>query len=214
MSHHFTNAVLLEEHDTLLNYEIPRQSIQLLSQAFRLLEDHKQRVGINDYVLSQSTLEQVFLKQIRPNDQDIRNQQDQQLINERIPLPRDYITGYLIWFLALFLPGLHHFYFGNFWRGMKYLCTGNEVLAGWILDLFELHILIQKSVQENGHVLGVCYCKCCATNPCCCCHGNCCPKPVIDIEGDAGMMITSDQKGKRGGGGEIELGEKMKRDGR
>mmetsp|Transcript_21654 Transcript_21654/g.23613 ORF Transcript_21654/g.23613 Transcript_21654/m.23613 type:complete len:115 (-) Transcript_21654:44-388(-) len=56
---HFAGAVLIEEHSTLLNYEVPRASIKLLSQAFRLLEENKQALGIDDYVLSQSTLEQV-----------------------------------------------------------------------------------------------------------------------------------------------------------
>jgi hypothetical protein len=156
---------------------VPRKSIKLLSQAFKLLEENKAKLGIDDYVLSQSTLEQVFLKQIRPNTNDLRNQQDQEEVNNRKPLMRDYVTGYLVWAAALFLPGLHHFYLGNTWRGVKYFCTGNEVLAGWILDLFEMHVLIQKSVQEKGHVLGLCYCHCCASNPCCCCFWPCCPKP-------------------------------------
>ena len=177
VNQHFTNAVLIEEHSTLLNFEVPRKSIAVLSQAFRLLEENKSKLGIDDYVLSQSTLEQVFLKQIRPNANDLRNQQDQEAINNRTPLFRDYLTGYLVWAAALFLPGLHHFYLGNTWRGVKYLCTGNEVVAGWILDLFELHVLIQKSVQEKGHVLGPCYCSCCSMNPCCCCCWKCCPSP-------------------------------------
>jgi hypothetical protein len=50
---------LIEEHATLLNYEIPRSSIQHLSQAFRILEQNKARLQIDDYCLSQSTLEQV-----------------------------------------------------------------------------------------------------------------------------------------------------------
>ena len=43
----------------MVNFEIPRSSIDRLSEAFRLLEQHKQRLGIVDYALSQSTLEQV-----------------------------------------------------------------------------------------------------------------------------------------------------------
>lgn len=43
----------------MLNFEVPRKSIKLLSQAFRLLEANKSRLSIDDYVLSQSTLEQV-----------------------------------------------------------------------------------------------------------------------------------------------------------
>lgn len=41
-------------------------------------------------------------------------------------------------------------------RGYKYLFTGNEVIAGWLLDLFELHVLIQQSVQQYGHTTGCC----------------------------------------------------------
>jgi hypothetical protein len=117
----------------------------------------------------------------------MRNQQDQEEVNKRVPLMRDYITGYLVWAAAFFLPGLHHFYLGNFWRGMKYLCTGNEVEAGWLLDLFEMHVLIQKSVQEKGHVLGVCYCNSCATNPCCCCCWPLCPKPTVTIQNNGNI---------------------------
>lgn len=110
------------------------------------------------------------MKQIRPNENDVLNQVDQQSIQNRVPLFRDYFMGYSMWALALVCPGLHHFYLGNFWRGMKYLGTLNEVFAGWVLDLFEMHILIQKSVQEHGHVRGICYCQCCARS-CCCSSG-------------------------------------------
>jgi hypothetical protein len=119
------------------------------------------------------------LKQIRPNENDVKNQEDQKAISDRVPYFRDYLTGYLVFLLAAFLPGLHHFYLGNFWRGMKYLFTANEVYAGWLLDLLEMHILIQKSVQEYGHVHGVCYCQACETNSfvrcCCCCR---CQQPA------------------------------------
>jgi TM2 domain-containing membrane protein YozV len=121
----------------------------------------------------------------------MKNQQDQEAIDNRIPYPRDYITGYLVWFAALVIPGLHHFYLGNTRRGVKYLCTFNEVYAGWILDLFELHILIQKSVQEKGHVLGLCYCKCCLANPCFCCFWPFCPKPVVSIENNGNIYDTA-----------------------
>jgi ATP-binding cassette subfamily A (ABC1) protein 3 len=67
ISSYFNDAVLLEEHNTLLNYEVPRRSIKLLSQAFRLLEENKTKLGINDYVLSQSTLEQVSFCNLFPS---------------------------------------------------------------------------------------------------------------------------------------------------
>jgi hypothetical protein len=46
----------------------------------------------DDYVLSQSTLEQVFLKQIRPNANDTRNQKDQEAISI---CPVDTFKGYI-----------------------------------------------------------------------------------------------------------------------
>jgi len=155
-----------------------------------MMEDNKIKLQIDDYCLSQSTLEQVFLKQIRPHANDLKNQEDQESIQNRVPLFRDYVMGYSMWLLAGFIPGLHHFYLGNFWRGMKYLFTGNEVYAGWALDLLDMHILIQKSVQEYGHVAGLCYCQCCVTNACfraCCCCG-CCGRrgraPTATTEGN------------------------------
>jgi hypothetical protein len=60
----FAGAVLLEEYPTLLSYEVPRHSITLISEAFRVLEANKSRIGVDDYVLSQSTLEQVRNEQL------------------------------------------------------------------------------------------------------------------------------------------------------
>jgi Mn2+/Fe2+ NRAMP family transporter len=54
-----------------------------------------------------------------------------------------------------------HFYLGNTLRGFKYLFTFNEVYAGWLLDLFELHVLLQRSVQEYGNVKAPFWCTCC-----------------------------------------------------
>lgn len=111
----------------------------------------------------------VFLKQIRPSNADRRNQLDQQSMDNKRPLARDYTTGYAMWLLAALVPGLHHFYLGNYWRGVKYLLTFNEVYAGWILDLFEMHALIQASVQEHGSIPATCFCTCCFSLCCCCC---------------------------------------------
>ncbi|RYG68673.1 hypothetical protein EON64_04655 [archaeon] len=172
----FDGAVLIEEHPMMLNYEIPRESIAKLSAAFRTLQHNKERLGIEDYVLSQSTLEQVFLKQIRVNQNDMAKLADQKEMDRRVPLFRDYLNAYLVWACAFFFPGLHHFYLGNFWRGVKYFCTGNEVVAGWLLDLFDMHVLVQKSVQEYGHTKGICTCCFCL---------NCCCKPSQEAEAAA-----------------------------
>ncbi len=163
----------------MLNYEVPRESISKLSSSFKMLEDNKAGLNIEDYVLSQSTLEQVFLKQIRPNEKDLINQKDQQEINDRVPNLMDYINGYLMLLLALFIPGLHHFYLGNFYRGLKYFFTYNEVVAGWLLDIFELHILIQQSVQQYGHINnGEFFLGCKSLFYCCCC---CFTKPKENV---------------------------------
>jgi len=172
----FPGAQIVDKHATMVNLEIPRSSIAQLSVAFNTLERSKQSLSIVDYALSQSTLEQVFLKQIRPNERDIERDEEQtERTRARKATASDYFYGYLAWILAFFLPGFHHFYLGNFWRGIKYLFTGNEVFAGWILDLFEMHVLIQKSVEEYGHTQG-CRSLCpCLYYCCCCCF--CCKAP-------------------------------------
>eukprot|EP01034_Spumella_vulgaris_P032211 gene32211-39775_t len=153
----FAHASVVDEHVTMINFEIPRSSIARLSQAFRQLEDKKAELGVVDYALSQSTLEQVFLKQIRPNDNDQKDDEDQRATT-RVPEARDYFWGYAMWIMAGLVPGLHHFYLGNTARGFKYLFTLNEAFAGWLLDGLEMHVLIQKSVQEYGHTNGCCGC--------------------------------------------------------
>jgi hypothetical protein len=56
----FPGAAMVDEQATMVNFEIPRQAIAQLSQAFRTMETNKARLGIIDYALSQSTLEQVL----------------------------------------------------------------------------------------------------------------------------------------------------------
>ena len=168
----FPGAQIVDKHATMVNLEIPRASITHLSVAFRALEEKKAALRIVDYALSQSTLEQVFLKQIRPNERDFENDEEQvSKTKTRKATSSDFFFGYLAWIVALLLPGFHHFYLGNFWRGLKYFCTANEVYAGWLLDFFELHVLIQKSVEEHGHsrgCRGLIPCCCCYCFPCCC----------------------------------------------
>ena len=103
------------------------------------------------------------MKQIRPNENDVALLAEQRKTEARIPRFADYFNAYVCWLFAFFLPGLHHFYLGNFWRGMKYLITINEFFVGWFLDIFELHILVKKSVEEYGNqpVCSCCRCACC-----------------------------------------------------
>ena len=159
----FPGATIVDEHSTMINFEIPKTSISKLSVAFRTMESEKANLQIADYALSQSTLEQVFLKQIRPTDGDKRDLEDQQK-TRKTPSYADYAMIYIIWLIAGIVPGLHHFYLGNTWRGVKYFLTFNEVIAGWFLDFFELHVLVQKSVEEYGHTSGCCGC-CGAATP-------------------------------------------------
>jgi hypothetical protein len=158
----FEGAVIIDEHAMMLNFEIPAKSVGKLSEAFGVIERNKALLDICDYSLSQSTLEQVFLKQIRPKESDMALMAKQKATDNRIPQKSDYITAYVCWVLAFFIPGLHHFYLKNYSRGFLYLFTLNEFFFGWILDFFELHILVQKSVQEHGN------------RPCCCGIFGCC----------------------------------------
>jgi ATP-binding cassette, subfamily A (ABC1), member 3 len=167
---HFDGAVIVDEHVMMLNFEIPAKSVGKLSEAFGVIESNKTLLDVCDYSLSQSTLEQVFLKQIRPKESDMALLAKQNKADGRVPLASEYICGYLCWMLAFFIPGLHHFYLKNYSRGFLYLFTINEFFFGWFLDLFEMHILIQKSVQEHGN--SPCCCGLCG----CCCA--CCRLPV------------------------------------
>jgi TM2 domain-containing membrane protein YozV len=164
----FKGAVVVDEHGSMVNYEVPRSGIERLSAAFRLLEENKARLSIADYSLSQSTLEQVFLKQIRPSNEETSVAEAEKIGGVRKPLCRDYFWGYFIWLLSFALPGFHHFYLGNTMRGLKYLFTLNELWVGWFLDLFELHVLIRTSVEEYGNSTvctkgGFCGCCCCTS---------------------------------------------------
>jgi ABC-type multidrug transport system ATPase subunit/TM2 domain-containing membrane protein YozV len=197
----FADAVVVDEHATMLNFEIPRRSIARLSEAFRIMEEKKRSLGVIDYALSQSTLEQVFLKQIRPTARDIVNQEDQQAMNSKVPRFADYATAYTMWLVAAIVPGAHHFYLGNTWRGVKYLLTLNEVYAGWFLDIFEMHVLVQKSVQEHGNIRACCYCwGCAAIARCCCC---CCfSTPKVESSPSDSRQVTRDLASAADAGGQ------------
>ena len=177
---HFNGATIAEQHSQTLNFEIPANGMPKLSSAFATLEQHKDDVGIKTYSLSQSTLEQVFLKKIQTTSDDlIKAEEFQAELLKIVPNKDDYIYGYIALFIALIIPGFHHFYLGNTSRGFKYLFTWNEVYAGWVLDLLEMRVLIKKSVETYGHTNGVSSlfpcCRCCC---CCCCCRNA-TKPMV-----------------------------------
>jgi ATP-binding cassette subfamily A (ABC1) protein 3 len=56
----FAGAVKLEEHQGSVTYQLPGAGLSW-SAMFRQLETHKERLGIVDYSISQTTLEQVFI---------------------------------------------------------------------------------------------------------------------------------------------------------
>jgi len=56
----FPNSRMEEEHLTRVKYSIPVKDFTL-SQVFGTLETEKLRLGLEDYSVSQSSLEQVFL---------------------------------------------------------------------------------------------------------------------------------------------------------
>jgi len=58
---HFPEAKLEEEHQGLLQYIIPKAYNVTWAGIFALLERHKHQIGIQDYSVSQTSLEQVFL---------------------------------------------------------------------------------------------------------------------------------------------------------
>ncbi|XP_058465475.1 phospholipid-transporting ATPase ABCA3-like isoform X2 [Malaya genurostris] len=56
----FNGAVLKEQYQDSLSFHVPQTDLKW-SQMFGLMESQKQRLGIEDYALGQTTLEQVFL---------------------------------------------------------------------------------------------------------------------------------------------------------
>lgn len=159
----------MDDHATMINFEIPASNIPALSTAFRLMESNKKALCITDYALSQSTLEQVFLKQIRPRG----GREAAAAPAPHNPTASDYMMGYWMWAAAALLPGLHHFYMGNWWRGLKYLFMLNELYVGWALDLFELHVMIQKRAEQYGS-------GCCAS---------CFARPPVDPDDEAEFEV-------------------------
>jgi hypothetical protein len=56
----FPESTLEEQHMTRVKYHLPNKAFSL-SKAFCALELEKDRLGIEDYSISQNTLEQIFL---------------------------------------------------------------------------------------------------------------------------------------------------------
>lgn len=58
----FAQAKLEEVHRGYLHYQLPASSVSSLAAAFGVLEDAKTQLGIENYELSQTSLEEVFCK--------------------------------------------------------------------------------------------------------------------------------------------------------
>jgi ABC-type multidrug transport system ATPase subunit len=147
----FQFADMVDEHANTINFEIPKSSIEKLSSAFRLMESKKGKLGIVDYALSQSTLEQVFLKQIRAQDYTGKNIEGETEDLSGEPTEEDMRAGYAVWGVGLIVPGLHHFYLGNRFKGCVYFVTMNLFYMGWFIDGLFLKSLIRESIQKHGH---------------------------------------------------------------
>ena len=61
------NAELKEEYPLYLTYEVPIETIRL-GELFELMESEKNALGIQDYSISQSSLEQIFVSMAANNE--------------------------------------------------------------------------------------------------------------------------------------------------
>ena len=68
----FDNAVLVEELLGVVTYWLPSDEISW-SKVFRLLEENKEDLGIIDYSVSQTTLEQVFIRFAKEQEETVVN---------------------------------------------------------------------------------------------------------------------------------------------
>jgi ATP-binding cassette subfamily A (ABC1) protein 1 len=69
MQQHFIGSHLEEDHVTRLKYLLPPQNLKL-SQIFQLMENDRHALGITDYSVSQSTLEQIFISIAKQQEQE------------------------------------------------------------------------------------------------------------------------------------------------
>jgi ABC-type multidrug transport system ATPase subunit len=175
----FSGAVVVDRHGAMINFEIPRGVIKSLAEAFEHMENNKKRLNITDYSLSQSTLEQVFMKAIRMTRQDLVDLAAQREAERKSDATcSDYCLGHLAWFLGIipFCTCLFHCMLGNFLTACIRFWTLNWFVMGCILDGTVLNLIIQDAVHAKGHLTCHCkdccvfFCRCCACFWCCCCR--------------------------------------------
>ena len=68
MNEHLVGAVLMEVHDLVYRFEVPQKNLSL-SKIFGEIEMRKDEIGIEDYSVSQTSLEQIFLQLSKPGQQ-------------------------------------------------------------------------------------------------------------------------------------------------
>jgi ABC-type multidrug transport system ATPase subunit len=69
MSKMIQGAALIENHELIYRYEVP-QVHHSLAEVFEMLENYKEKLGIEDYSISQTTLEQIFLRMSKEETND------------------------------------------------------------------------------------------------------------------------------------------------
>jgi len=69
LQENFGDCALVEEHYGRLTYRMPLSEVSL-SHIFRIFETHKDELEIEDYSLSQTTLEQVFINFAKKQEHD------------------------------------------------------------------------------------------------------------------------------------------------
>jgi len=73
MHEQFPNALLLEQHGSKYHYELSTEDshdTHQLATIFSVLQEHKEDLRIEDYSVSQPTLEQIFLKLTKQETED------------------------------------------------------------------------------------------------------------------------------------------------
>ena len=70
ISDNFIGAVVVEEHVGTVTYWLPNEDVSW-SSVFRFLEENKEYLGIVDYSVSQTTLEQVFINFAKEQEEEL-----------------------------------------------------------------------------------------------------------------------------------------------
>ncbi|KAK3894585.1 hypothetical protein Pcinc_001659 [Petrolisthes cinctipes] len=74
----FPNAVLDEQFEERLEYKIPQRDVKSLANCFAMLENAKTDGLLEEYALSQTTLEQVFLQFARQQEEQEEDEEEEE----------------------------------------------------------------------------------------------------------------------------------------